>query len=541
MKSALIAVAQDDNNRTMAEIEHHYLKLCRYIHFENKGMLSGKRLQYQFTKSSRFHNPHRKLHTEILIVFPMEQSGRDVYTLPRMRGSRNYDLGKDGLWYLVLSLAIPTALGQAVNVLYAIVDRMYIGHIAGYGDIALAGVGVASPIAAFLSSFASLIGMGGSPIMAMREGHGEHEEAQKVLTTGFYLLIAASVVLTPLFFIFRDPILLTFGASGVTLPYASDYLGIYILGTPFALLSTGLNSFVINQGLSKKGMLSVLVGAIMNIILDPLFIFTFDMGVKGAAIATVISQMASMLISIMALRGRNTQIKLRFHGFVPNQIPHIIKFGLSSFIILSTDSLLLVVLNAMLQYYGGPGFGDILITCSTIVQSYHILVTYPMNGMTAGCQGLVSYNYGAGFTERVRKSINNLQILITSYTIVMFVFTIFGSGLFASLFTSDPEILRLSAKYMFIFECMIIPLSFQYVNVDMMTALGQIHISLPLSLTRKILFFLASLILPMLFGASAAFFSEPISDLVSCVVGTIILRTQLGKILERRIKEGFRI
>ena len=288
-------------------------------------------------------------------------------------------------------------------------------------------------------------------------------------------------------------------------------------------------------------MLSVLVGAIMNIILDPLFIFTFDMGVKGAAIATVISQMASMLISIMALRGRNTQIKLRFHGFVPNQIPHIIKFGLSSFIILSTDSLLLVVLNAMLQYYGGPGFGDILITCSTIVQSYHILVTYPMNGMTAGCQGLVSYNYGAGFTERVRKSINNLQILITSYTIVMFVFTIFGSGLFASLFTSDPEILRLSAKYMFIFECMIIPLSFQYVNVDMMTALGQIHISLPLSLTRKILFFLASLILPMLFGASAAFFSEPISDLVSCVVGTIILRTQLGKILERRIKEGFRI
>lgn len=471
----------------------------------------------------------------------MEQRGSYRYTLRDMRRSRNYDLGKDGLWYLVLSLAIPTALGQAVNVLYAIVDRMYIGHIAGYGDIALAGVGVAAPLATFLSSFATLIGMGGAPIMAMREGHGDHEIAERILTTGFYLLIIASAILTPLFFIFRDPLLLIFGASSVTLPYASEYLGWYVLGTPFALLSTGLNSFVINQGMSKKGMISVVAGALLNIILDPVFIFLFDMGVKGAAIATVISQAGSMLITIIALRGRSTAIKLRFKGFMPNQITKIIKFGLSSFIIISTDSLLLVVLNAMLQKFGGPGWGDTLITCSTIVQSYHILVTYPMGGMTAGCQGLVSYNYGAGLTDRVRKGINNLQILITAYTVVMFTFTIFGSRLFASLFTSDGEILALSARFMFIFECMIIPLSFQYVNVDMMTALGQIHISLPLSLTRKITFFVASIVLPILFGAEAAFFSEPVSDLIACVAGTIIMRLQLGPILQKRLKEGFHI
>ncbi len=458
-----------------------------------------------------------------------------------MRSGRNYDLGKDGIWFLVLSLAVPTALGQAVNVLYAIVDRMYIGHISGYGDIALAGVGVAAPIAAFLSSFATLIGMGGAPIMAMREGHGDHDIAERVLTTGFYLLLFAAILLTPVFYIFRNPILLTFGASATTLPYASEYLGWYVIGTPFALLSTGLNSFVINQGMSKKGMISVLTGAIVNIILDPVFIFLFDMGVKGAAIATVISQIASTLISVAALRGRNTAIKLRFHGFMANQIMKIIKFGLSSFIILSTDSLLLVVLNAMLQKYGGPGFGDILITCSTIVQSYHILVTYPMGGMTAGCQGLVSYNYGAGLTDRVRLSIRNLQILITGYTIVMFLFTLVGSRLFASLFTSDAEILALSARYMIIFECMIIPLSFQYVNVDMMTALGQIHISLPLSLTRKLTFFLSSLLLPIAFGASSAFFAEPISDMLSCVIGTIILHTQLSGILDKRLKEGFHI
>ena len=186
-----------------------------------------------------------------------------------MREVRKHDLGKDGLWPLILSLAIPTALGQAVNVLYAIVDRMYIGHIEGYGAIALAGVGVAAPIASFLSSFATLIGMGGAPIMAMREGHGDHDIAQRILTTGFYLLLISSAVLTPLFFILRDPILLAFGASETTLPYASEYLGWYVLGTPFALLASGLNSFVINQGMAKKGMVSVIAGAALNIALDP--------------------------------------------------------------------------------------------------------------------------------------------------------------------------------------------------------------------------------------------------------------------------------
>lgn len=185
--------------------------------------------------------------------------------------------------------------------------------------------------------------------------------------------------------------------------------------------------------------------------------------------------------------------------------------------------------------------GDILITCSTIVQSYHILVTYPMGGMTAGCQGLVSYNYGAGYTDRVRKSISDLQILITSYTVAMTALTFIFPGYFAMLFTSDNEILTLSVKYMIIFESMIIPLSFQYVNVDMMTALGQIHISLPLSLLRKISFMIASITLPVLFAADAAFFSEPISDIISCTVGTIVVYRNLGRILQKREKEGLRI
>ena len=375
---------------------------------------------------------------------------------------RKYDLGRDGLWRLVLSLAVPTALAQAVNVLYAIVDRMFIGHIAGYGDIALAGVGVAAPIATFISSFATLIGMGGAPIMAMCEGHGDHETAERTVTTGFYLLLISSAILTPVFLIFRDPILMAFGASAATLPHASEYLGWYLLGTPFALLSGGLNSFVINQGMSKKGMVSVLTGAVMNIILDPVFIFTLSMGVKGAAIATVISQMASMAVSIAALRQQDTAIRLRFRGFLPRQVSKIIKFGLSSFIIISTDSVLLIVLNAMLQRYGGPDMGDILITCSTIVQSYHILVTYPMGGMTAGCQGLISYNYGAGLTDRMRQCLYTGIGMALLFGVSVCAYSQFWPETLTGIFTHDAAVITIGAEYLhgYSIDCIIVSFVF---------------------------------------------------------------------------------
>ena len=461
-----------------------------------------------------------------------------IYNHSAMRESRNYDLGNDGLWFLTLHLALPTALAQAVNVLYAIVDRMFIGHIAGYGDIALAGVGIAAPITTLISSFAVLIGMGGAPIMAMKEGHGEHESAEKILSTSFYLLLVFSAFLTPLFFMLRNPVLMAFGASEATIPYASEYLGWYVLGTPFALLASGLNSFVINQGESKKGMLSVLIGAALNIILDPIFIFTFGMGVKGAAIATVISQMVSAAIVISVLLSEKTQIKLRFRSFDRRRVARIMIFGLSPFIIIGTDSVLMIVLNSVLQRYGGPGRGDILITCSTIIQSYHLLVMNPLGGITAGCQGLVSFNYGAGNSERVKESIKRVQVIATSYTVIMFAATLIGSKLFASFFTPEPEIQHLASRYMIIFECMIIPLSFQYTNVDMMTALGQVRFSLPLSLERKIVFFLSTLILPALFQADTAFLAEPICDIISGILSSVIMWTQLPKILRKREAGG---
>ena len=451
---------------------------------------------------------------------------------------KHYDLGKDNLWKLAFMLTIPTALAQLVNVLYAIIDRMYIGHIAGYGDIALAGVGVAAPITTLLSAFTALIGLGGGPIMAMREGHGERDKAEQILATAFYMFIAVSAVVTPLAFIFRDNLLIAFGASSETLVYASQYLGIYALGTPFALLSVGMNSYLINQGKSGVAMISVLSGATLNIILDPIFIFPLGLGVRGAAIASVISQLAAATITISALISRKTDVRLRFNAFSRLYISKIAKYGVSPFIILSTDSLLLIALNTMLQKYGGATKGDILITCSTIVQSFFLIINNPLSGMSSGGQGLISHNYGAGNSERVRKSILILQTIQTTYCILMMIFAYTSSSLFVRLFTSDPVLIDLSVHYIRIFVMMIIPLSFQFCNVDSMTALGQVRYSLPLSLFRKTTFFVCTLLLPVFFSADAAFFAEPISDLTAGIISSIVMWTHLGRILKKRESSG---
>lgn len=452
---------------------------------------------------------------------------------------RSLNLGQDNLWVLTLSLALPTALAQLVNVLYSIVDRMFIGHIEIVGDLALAGAGVAAPIATFITSFASLIGLGGAPIMAMKAGHGDKRQAETIVSTAFYLLIFLSLILAPVFYFFRNPLLMWFGASETTLEYASTYIAFYLIGTPFALLSGGMNSYLINQGKTGKAMFAVLLGAILNIILDPIFIFTLSMGIKGAAIATVISQLASTIYIIYSLRKKDLAIRLNFNLFDKSNIGKIVKFGLSPFIIISTDSVLLIALNAVLQHYGGALEGDILITAATIVQSYFTLLMNPLGGISAGCQGLTSYNYGAGNVDRVKKGIICAQVVATSYTVIFTIATIFIAPLFASLFTPDPEMIATASKYSKIFTLLIIPLSFQYINVDQMTALGKICFALPLSLFRKTVFFICTLTLPFFFGAASAFWAEPICDLLSAIISTTIMWTQLPKILKRRKEEGF--
>ena len=420
---------------------------------------------------------------------------------------------------------------QFVNVLYSIVDRIYVGNIPVTGADALAGVGVCAPIVTLLSSFGALFGIGGSVLFSVRLGAGDEKNARKVLANSFVLLIIASLTLTLLFLITKGWLLNWFGASEVTFQYADTYLTIYTAGTFFALLSTGMNYFITAQGFPLLGMATTLIGAVINIILDPVFIFLLDMDVAGAAMATVLAQMSSCAFVLCTLRRRKMRIRL---GIVKPDLQagkQIVKIGFSPFLIMATDSIIIIALNAVLQYYGGAEYGDTLITAATIVQSYMLLITSPMLGITGGSQPLISFNYGANRPDRIRKTFFWVLMLCVCFTAVMFLISRFMPQYFVRIFTSDPEYAELAVWGIKIFTLMIVPLSFQYVIVDGLTALGMTKISLSLSLLRKGIYFGATCVLPIFFAARSAFYAEPVSDglaaCLSCLVFFFIYRKYL--------------
>ena len=302
------------------------------------------------------------------------------------------DFGRDSIPLLVLKISIPFMIAQFVNVFYSIVDRIYVGNIPGTGADALAGVGVCAPIVTLLSSFGTLFGIGGSVLFSVRLGAGDEKGARRLLANSFAWMLIVSVVLTAVFLLTKDALLNWFGASGVTFPYADSYMTIYTAGTVFALLSMGMNYFITAQGFPVLGMTTTLIGAVINIVLDPVFIFLFDMGVAGAAVATVIAQMSSCAFVLLTLRRKKMRVPLGLAKPELSAGMQIVKIGFSPFLILATDSIIIIALNAVLQHYGGREYGDTLITAATIVQSYMLLITSPMLGITGGSQPLISYN-----------------------------------------------------------------------------------------------------------------------------------------------------
>ena len=386
------------------------------------------------------------------------------------------DLGKDKVPLLVLKLAVPSMIAQFVNVLYSTVDRMFIGNIREIGDVALAGVGVCGPIVTLLTSFGTLIGLGGSILMAMRMGAGRKKQAENILAHSFLLLVIFSALLTLIFLLVKDYLLNWFGASPATFPYADSYMTIYTIGTFFALMAVGLNYFITCQGFPGVGMMTVIIGALTNIVLDPVFIFGFHMGVAGAAIATVIAQFVSCAFAFRFRTGKKIPIKitlLKRKYFSPVIVSRILTLGISPFLILATDSVILIVLNTVLQTYGGPKEGDLLITCATIVQSYMMLITGPMLGISSGTQAILSYNYGAKNIDRVKSAEKYILLLCLCFTTIMFLVSRTIPEYFISIFTRDPAQLDLCVWGIRVFTMMIIPLSFQYVFVDGFTALGR--------------------------------------------------------------------
>lgn len=444
------------------------------------------------------------------------------------------DLGKDKIQKLVWAIALPSMIGQFVSVLYSIVDRMYIGHLPTIGIEALAGVGVCGPVVTMIGAFASLVGVGGAPLVAIRMGEKNNAEASKIMGNAFLMMLLLSFLVAGLIYPFAKDMLYVFGASESTISYALTYFHIYLLGTPFCLLATGMNMFITCQGYAKIGMCSVVIGAITNIILDPILMFTFHLSVSGAAIATVISQIVSCIFVLSVLKYYDLPIRLKYHALDPSICIQILKLGFTQFAIIAFDNIMIISMNAILQYFGGNR-GDTFITVNTIIQSFMLIVTMPLAGISSGTQCILSYNYGAYQVERVKEAIRYIAKVCMGYCTIMFVIAYVLGQYFILLFNKDTTIISYGMQALRYMTLFIIPLGLQYELVDGMTALGQVKISLSLSFFRKTVYFIALFAFPFFFGVQFIFLAEALSDIAAPIVSYIVIRRSLDPILEWRL------
>ena len=440
------------------------------------------------------------------------------------------DLDTDDIRGLVLRLALPSMLAQFVSVFYSIVDRMYIGNIPKIGEVALAGVGICGPIVTLVSSFAILVGVGGAPLMSIRMGQKNEKGAGQILANCFLMLTVMSLILTVCVLGMREKLLWWFGAGETTFPYALSYMTIYLCGTFFALMTTGMNQFIICQGFAKVAMKSVVLGAVVNIALDPVFIFACGMGVRGGALATVLSQMASAGYVLLFLFGKKVPVPITFGGYQWRIMKRVILLGLSPFLIIAFDNVLIIAMNASLQHFGGAE-GDMLLTCNTIVQSFMLMITMPLGGITGGTQTVLGYNYGAGRPDRIRKAEKHIVFLGLAFTAVMFVIAQTAPGYFVRIFTRDESYVGITEWAIRMYTLAVIPLAVQYTVVDGFTGMGIAKVAVSLSMFRKFVYFMGMLFLPMLFGVEKVFFAEPISDMVACVLSSCTYLLLSGRVL----------
>ncbi len=444
------------------------------------------------------------------------------------------DLGRDPIRKLVYRIGLPSMLAQFVSVLYSIVDRMYIGNLGGIGDLALAGVGICGPIVTMIGSVAFFVGVGGSPLMSIALGEQKEKKAEQILANSFFLLLVFSVFLTAGSLWGKEALLRWFGASDAIFPYANEYITVYLCGTVFSLLSIGMNQFIICQGFARVGMVSVLLGAVTNIILDPVLMFGFDMGVFGAALATVISQMLSCFYVLEFLLGKKPAVRIRWGGYRFDIMGQILKTGFTPFAIIAVDNVMIIAMNALLQRYGGPQRGDMLITCATIVQSLMLVVTMPLGGISAGTQTILGFNYGARRADRVRQAQHEIRRFAVIFASLMFFAAMVFARPFAMIFTQKQALLDLTERMIRIYVLGVIPLGVQYTIVDGFTGMGLVRLSMPLSFFRKGVFFAALFLLPRFFGAEGLFFAESISDFLGTGFSVLVYRLNMESILTER-------
>ncbi|MEG0296177.1 MAG: MATE family efflux transporter [Clostridium sp.] len=433
---------------------------------------------------------------------------------------KTVDLGTGSIGKLLFTLALPAIVAQIVNVLYNIVDRIFIGKIPN-GDIAMAGVGVAFPIILIVSAFSALIGMGGAPLAAIKMGEKDNDGAEKIVSNSFSSLIIIAILLTVGFLIFSEPILWAFGASDATIGYAKEYLNLYLIGTIFVQIALGMNPFINTQGFAKVGMTTVMIGAVINIVLDPIFIFGLDMGVKGAALATLLGQMVSAIWVLFFLFGKKSILKIRKEYLKPNLkiIIPIVTLGVSPFIMQATESLVLISLNNQLASYGG----DLAVGAMTIMSSILQILMLPIIGLTQGSQPIMSYNYGAKNFDRVKKTFKLLLMACLFYSVTMWGLLMIVPEFFVGIFNNKKELVEITSWSIRIFFAGTFILGAQIACQQTFLALGQAKVSLVLALLRKVILLIPLVfILPMFVEGNAlklqmVLTAEPVADIVAAM------------------------
>ena len=448
-----------------------------------------------------------------------------------MQDNRNF-LGTEPIGKLLLKLSIPTVIAQLINMLYNIVDRIYIGHIPGEGSLALTGVGVCMPIIMIVSAFAALVSSGGAPRASIYMGRQDNDSAEQILGNCFSLQIVVSLFLTVILLIFGKDLLLAFGASENTIGYATDYMWIYAFGTLFVQLTLGMNAFVTAQGFTKISMFSVLIGAICNIVLDPVFIFGFHMGVKGAALATVLSQAISTIWVVLFLCGKKTQIRLR-KACLPLKAKVIVPcvmLGLAAFIMQASESIVSVCFNSSLLRYGG----DIAVGAMTILTSVMQFAMLPLQGIAQGAQPVSSYNYGARNADRVKKTFRLLLITCLTYSVLLWAAVELIPGAFVSIFTSDAALVDFTAPMLRIYLEGLFLFGIQIACQMTFTSLGKAVNSIVVAVVRKFILLIPLIyIMPHLISnpTVGVYMAEPIADIIAVTFTSILFAIQFKKAL----------
>lgn len=447
------------------------------------------------------------------------------------------DFSKGSIVRNIVNLAVPMTLAQLINVLYNVVDRIYIGRIPGAGSLPLTGVGLCLPIISMVTAFANLFGMGGAPLCSIERGRGNVDEAEKIMGNSFAMMVIFGIGLTVLGIALKRPMLYLFGASDNTYPYADQYVTIYLLGSLFVMAGLGMNSFINSQGFGRIGMMTVLLGAVANIILDPIFIFVFHMGVQGAALATIISQALSAAWILKFLTGKKTILKLRRSAMKleKKRVLSIMGLGLSGFTMSITNSLVQIVCNATLRDFGG----DLYVGVMTVINSIREVVQLPVQGLTNSSQPVMGFNYGAEKYGRVKEAIRFTSVVAIVYTCAMWAGLYFAPGFFIGIFSSEPELLEIGMPAMHIYYFGFFMMSLQMAGQSVFVALGRAKNAVFFSIFRKVIIvFPLTVILPHLWGlgTDGVFLAEPISNFIGGLACYVTMLLTVWRELGRKEK-----